>query len=116
MLIGTDEHIANDITRLCNAKLVHKFINPEVQKHEQETGEAPTLDTIHNFAGECELVSADIEKCKFINTYDSLKNDNKIYNSIISFLKSEIMNAENNNEDTATIGRLKKRLRRHLLR
>lgn len=108
---GTDEHIANDITRLCNAKLVHKFINPEVQKHEQETGEAPTLDTIHNFAGECELVSADIEKCKFINTYDSLKNDNKIYNSIISFLKSEIMNAENNNEDTATIGRLKKRLR-----
>lgn len=108
---GTDEHIANDITRLCNAKLVHKFINPEVQKHEQETGEAPTLDTIHNFAGECELVSADIEKCKFINTYDSLKNDNKIYNSIISFLKSEIKNAENNNEDTATIGRLKKRLR-----
>lgn len=108
---GTDEHIANDITRLCNAKLVHKFINPEVQKHEQETGEAPTLDTIHNFAGECELVSADIEKCKFINTYDSLKNDNKIYNSIISFLKSEIKNAEDNNEDTATIGRLKKRLR-----
>lgn len=108
---GTDEHIANDITRLCNARLVHKFINPEVQKHEQETGEAPTLDTIHNFAGECELVSADVEKCKFINTYDSLKNDNKIYNSIISFLKSEIKNAEDNNEDTATIGRLKKRLR-----
>ena len=108
---GTDDHIANDIARLCNCKGIRKYINAEVQKHEQETGEAPTLETVHNFAGTAELVSADVEKCMFINTYDSLYNDNKTYNGLINFLKSEIKNSEDNNEDVVSIGRLKKRLR-----
>ena len=108
---GIDEDVAHDITRLCNCKHIRKYINPEVQQHEQEVGNAPTLETIHNFAGTCELVVADVEKTNFINTYDFINNDNRIYDSIINFLKSEIKNAEETNQDTVTIGRLKKRLR-----
>ena len=108
---GADESITNDIAKLCNCKSIHKYINPEVQQHEQETGEAPTLETIHNFAGNCGVVSADMNKTNFIDTYDSTENDNKIYNNLISFLKSELKNAVDNNEDIATVGILKKRLR-----
>ena len=108
---GIDEDITHDITRLCNCKHIRKYINPEVQQREQESGLAPTLETIHDFAGTCEAVIADVEKTNFVNTYDSINNDNKVYDSIISFLNSEIKNAEETNQDTVTIGRLKKRLR-----
>ena len=100
---GTDEAIAFDITRLCNCKHIRKYINDEVQKHDQETGNAPTLETVHEFAGYCELVSADSD--------DILNNEGKIFGSIVEFLHSEIKNAEDNNEDKLTIGRLKKRCR-----
>ena len=108
---GTDEAIAFDITRLCNCKHIRKYINDEVQKHDQETGNAPTLETVHEFAGYCELVSADSDKTKFVNPDDILNNEGKIFGSIIEFLHSEIKNAEENNEDKLTIGRLKKRCR-----
>lgn len=108
---GTDEEIALDVARLCNCKYIRKYINPDVQKHEIETGEAPTLDTIHRFAGTCELVSADMQKTKFVNPYDSLENENKIYDSLVGFLSSELDNAIKNNSDHLTIGRLRKRLR-----
>ena len=108
---GTDEDVAYDIARLCGARHIRKYINAETQKHDQETGSAPTLETVHEFAGFCELVSADVEKAKFVNPYDLISNGGETYNSIISFLKSEIKNAVDVNEDTVTIGRLKKRLR-----
>lgn len=107
---GTDEEIAMDVTRLCNCKYIHKYINPELQKADQEKGEAPTLDTIHEFAGHAELVSADYEKTKFINP-QGLTDGSNIYDSLVSFLEAEIKNATDQNEDKVKIGRLKKRLK-----
>src|SRR5574344_112742 len=89
---GTDEEIASDVMRLCNAKRIHKYINPELQKADQEKGEAPTLETIHQFAGHAELVSADYEKTKFINP-QGLVDGSEIYTSLISFLEAEIKSA-----------------------
>lgn len=107
---GTDEEIAMDVTRLCNCKYIHKYINPELQKADQEKGEAPTLDTIHEFTGHAELVSADYEKTKFINP-QGLTDGSNIYDSLVSFLEAEIKNATDQNEDKVKIGRLKKRLK-----
>lgn len=107
---GTDEEIAMDVTRLCNCKYIHKYINPELQKADQEKGEAPTLDTIHEFAGHAELVSADYEKTKFVNP-QGLTDGSNIYDSLVSFLEAEIKNATDQNEDKVKIGRLKKRLK-----
>lgn len=107
---GVDEEIALDIARLCDCRYIKKYINPEVQKKEQESGEAPTLETIHKFAGVCELVSADNMKTKFINPIGVTENP-EIFNSLITFLKSEVNNAVLNNEDGLVIGRLNKRLR-----
>jgi chaperonin GroEL (HSP60 family) len=109
-LSGTDEEIAADITRLCNCKYIKKYINPEIQKQEQDKGNAPTGETIHNFAGHCEEIVADAEKTKFINP-EGIKDGSHIYDTLISFLQAEIKNAKEVNEDKAKIGRLKKRLR-----
>lgn len=107
---GVDEEIALDIARLCDCKYIRKYINPEIQAKDQESGLAPTLETIHNFAGKCELVSADDNKSKFINPVGIVENKD-IYDSLVNYLKSEIKTAENRNEDKLAIGRLKKRLR-----
>ena len=106
---GTDEAIALDIENLCGCKYIKKYINPDIQKHEQETGEAPTLETVHDFAGTAELVSADNNKTKFINP-KAITENNGAAERLISFLKSEIKKATAENEDILTIGRLKKRL------
>ena len=106
---GTDEAIASDIENLCGCKYIKKYINAEIQKHEQETGEAPTLETVHNFAGTAELVSADNNKTKFINPKSVIDEDGAT-DRLIAFLKSEIKKANEENEDILTVGRLKKRL------
>ena len=109
-ILGTDEGIASDICRLCNCKSIRKYINDEVEKHDQENGDAVTMDTIHNFAGYCELVVADEQKTKFINPDDIKNNEGKIYKSMVNFLKSEVKKAQDNNEDAVSLGRIKKRL------
>lgn len=110
-ILGTDEGIASDICRLCNTKSIRKYINDKIEKHDQETGNAVTMDTIHEFAGWCELVVADEEKTKFINPDDIKNGEGKIHKSLTNFLKAEIKKAEANNEDAVTLGRIKKRLR-----
>lgn len=109
-LSGTDEDIAMDVTRLCNCKYIRKYINPEIQKADQEKGNAPTLKTIHEFAGRAELVSADHEKAKFINP-QGLTDGSNIYESLLNFLESEIKSMTEQNEDKVKIGRMKKRIR-----
>ena len=110
-LSGLDEEIGLDIARLCNCKYIRKYIDPELQKRDQENGTAPTLDTIHNFAGSAELVSADNKKTKFINPAGMIDGTSKSYENLINYLKAEIDNAKKENGDTVEIGRLKKRLR-----
>ena len=106
---GTDEFIALDIENLCGCKYIKKYINADIQKHEQETGEAPTLETVHEFAGTAELIVADNNKTKFINPKSIIDNDGAA-DRLINFLKAEIKKATEENEDILTIGRLKKRL------
>lgn len=109
-ILGVDEGIAADICRLCNTKSIRKYINDDVEKHDQETGNAVSMETIHEFAGYCELVVADEQKTKFINPDDIKNGGSKIYTSLINFLKSEVKKAQDNNEDGLTLGRIKKRL------
>ena len=109
-LAGMDEQIYLDIARLCGCKYIKKYIDPEIQKKDQESGVAPTLDTIHEFAGSAELVSADMSKTKFINPKDMV-NGSGAYDTLVQFLKAEIDNATKNNDDELSISRLKKRLK-----
>lgn len=110
-IAGISEFSYIDIAQLCKAKLIRKYIDPEIQKKDQESGNAPTLDNITEWFGTAESVISDNEKTKFINPVSMTTEGDTTYDMIINHLKAEIKTAEDENEDILTIGRLKKRLR-----
>ena len=115
-VVASDEVIMDDIANLCGCKSIHKYIDPNVLKKDQEAGVAPTLDNVHEFGGECELVIADSKKTKFINpkhmkiyNEDGTVEDDPIYTAMVNFLETEIENIKSDS-DTNELGLLKKRL------
>lgn len=108
---GTDQDIYFDIATLCGCKMIKKYIDPKIQKADQEKGEAPTLDTITDWCGTAELVSASATKTKFINPISMVTEGDNTYEALLEFLKVEIKKAESDNEDHLSLHRLKKRLR-----
>ena len=108
---GTDEDITNDIAKLCRCKDIAKYIDPNIQEEAQKKGEAPTIDNIHEWYGECELVVADTDKTKFIRPKAMVDESDSTYDMLINFLKAEIKKSKEENADALEIGRLKKRLR-----
>ena len=110
-IAGISEFSFIDIAQLCKAKLIRKYIDPEIQKKDQESGNAPTLDNIVEWCGTAEAVVSDNEKTKFINPIAMTTEGDTTYDMLINHLKAEIKSAQDENEDILTIGRLKKRLR-----
>lgn len=115
-VVASDEIIMDDIANLCGCKSIHKYIDPNVLKKDQEAGVAPTLENVHEFGGECELVIADSKKTKFINpkhmkiyNEDGTVEDDPIYTAMVNFLETEIENTKSDS-DTNELGLLKKRL------
>lgn len=110
-IAGISEFSYIDIAQLCKARLIRKYIDPEIQKKDQESGNAPTFDNITDWCGTAELVVSDNEKTKFINPVALTTEGDNTYDMIVNHLKAEIKTAQDENEDVLTIGRLKKRLR-----
>ena len=108
---GTDEDIYLDIANLCRCKMIKKYIDPNIQKADQEKGDAPTIETITEWYGTADEVIADGDKTKFINPAAMADESDDTYDMLLNFLKAEIKKAEDENTDHTTIGRLKKRLR-----
>lgn len=115
-VVASDELIMDDIANLCGCKSIRKYIDPNVLKRDQESGKAPTVENVWEFAGEAELVVADSKKTKFINPkhmhiYDEEGNvsEDPIYTAMVNFLQTEIDNCKGT-ESASEIGLLKKRL------
>ncbi len=109
-LSGTQVTIYKDILHLCGGKTIQKYINPEVQKKDQESGDAPTVENISEFYGTCERVVADSECTRFYNPIALTDPENTSYTNLIAMLEAELKKAEADNEDSLTRGRMKKRL------
>lgn len=109
--LGIGEGVAYDIGKLCGCKGIRKYINAETEKKDQEAGEAPTIDTVCDFAGFAELVTADAQKTKFINP-KAMEDNPEIYSSLIQFLENEIVTANERKADRLYIGSIKERLKR----
>ena len=123
--IGYRSEQMDDIAQLCGCKVIHRYIDPKLQNVDIEKGLAPTIDNVAEFYGRCDLVEADVASTKFINPYCMHEKDedgtiivdengnlvfSTIFNSLTSFLEAELNNAIINNEDSATIGAIRKRL------
>ena len=118
-LLGGDPDRYLDIARLCGCKLIHKYIDPRIQEEDIKKGLAPTPETIHTFAGFCELVEADVGNTKFVNPKDMYTDEideegNPIptvtFKNMTSFLESELEDMKKNNVDIVEIAKVKKRL------
>ena len=109
-VIASDEIIMDDIANLCGCKDIRKYIDPEVYKKDVESGNAPTVDNIEEFAGYAELVVSDAKKTKFINPkHMNGDEEDPIYKAMINFLETEIENSKDS-ENANYVGTLKKRL------
>ena len=116
-VIGSDEVIMDDTANLCGCKSIRKYIDPNMLRKDQEAGNAPTVENVFEFYGECEVVVADAKKTKFINPKhmhvydeDGTVKDDPIYTGMINFLEEEIKHAQETDGTIDEIATYKKRL------
>lgn len=123
-IVASDEIIMDDISNLCGCKKIKKYIDPEIYKSDVEKGLAPTVESVHEFYGLCEMVVADAKKTKFINPDNmymknedgSIKYDENnepigtpVYNSLVQFLETELKESKST-ESANYVGTVRKRL------
>ena len=102
-----------DIIQMCGCPPIKKYINPEVQKQDQDNGVAPTFDNVSGFYGIADVVECDHYKTSFIrprNMFDKDGNTTENYKALISFLDTEIAKATEEKLDVKEVYHLKKRL------
>lgn len=102
-----------DIARLCDAITIKKYIDPKIQKQDQDDGRAPTLENIYNFYGKADAVISDYSKTKFINPSNlyvgGTTEFSNEYLQIVDYLKTELENAKKDGKSLNTIGEIKRR-------
>lgn len=120
LLIVSDIHqfyMYEDIAKMCGAKFIKKYINPDLQKRDQEAGLAPTEENIIDFCGTADLVQADQFKTKVIRPakmFETDENGNEVYskeyNSMVTYLENQVEKAISENAGIQEISRAKRRL------
>lgn len=120
-LESVDQDQYGDIMTMCGCPAIRKYINPEIQKKDQEAGTAPTIHNIETFYGTCEAVESDSFKTSFFapsRMFVEAVDDKGVarvvrspeYRSLIAYLENELAIAKENKADYTTIHHLKKRL------
>ena len=101
---SVDNDMYSDIMQLCGCKPIKKYIDPRIQKQDQESGVAPTFATVDQFYGTAKTVMSDhykttfIEPSKMFNVVAKLDGSietehSETYNSLISYLETELEKA-----------------------
>ena len=120
-LESVDQDQYSDIMTMCACPPIRKYINPEVQRQDQEKGLAPRFDNVQDFYGTCESIEADSFKTSFFNPYkmnvevtdadgNTTYQKSPEYTSLLGFLENELAIAKENKADYTEIYHLKKRL------
>ena len=110
---GCDMEQFEDICDLCGCKYIKKYLDPEIQKQDIESGLAPTKDNIHTFAGEAEQVYSDAYRTTFVNPkkmYNEKGEYTSLFNQRIDYLQKQIDKLTVEGNTTTEIYTLKKRL------
>lgn len=102
-----------DLSRLCGAKTIKKYIDAELYKLDVANGKAPTPDTIRNWAGHCNNVIAYSNKTVFVRPSAMYNDDGSFteqYKNLLNFLKTQIDTYTREGENINEIAALKRRL------
>ena len=108
-----DNDQLSDIARMCGAKPITKYIDPLIQKTEIENGNAPTPQTIGNFAGCCQQFDGDAKRSKFVEPdlmKDAVGEYTQEFKSLLHFLETTKAALEETGGSMTEIGRLKRRI------
>lgn len=123
--VGLDENYVDHISALCGCKPIKKYIDDKIQKHDQDSGLAPTLQTVCDFYGTAGEVEADALSTKFVDPslmYESDENGNfitdesgnfipsKTYTNIVNFLKAEYTALSSQGGHAGALGALKRQI------
>lgn len=104
----------SDIALLCGAKLIGKYINPEIQKMDEEKGLAANLENVCSFCGHAKMVESDAFHTSFYDPLLLYEEDGvthtKTYESLVNFLTAELKEAIRIGSDVDTIGNIRRRL------
>lgn len=117
----------SDLSILCGATPIRKYIDPSVQKVDIDAGKAPTIETVtDNFFGSTQQIIIDSTQTVFINPKEMyVRNDNgdfeldqdgnpifsSAHRGLVSFFKSQIKGLEEEPEkDIVSIRQFRRRL------
>ena len=102
-----------DLAKMCGAKMIRKYIDPNVYAADVEKGNAPTPNTVFDWAGRCDRVVSYSDKTVFIRPhkmYDEDGSYSNLYDNMVAFLEAEIKNSVENGDNIREVGTLKRRL------
>lgn len=102
-----------DLAKMCGAKMIRKYIDPNVYAADVDNGNAPTPSTIFDWAGRCDRVVAYSDKTVFIRPHKMYNEDgsySNLYDNMVAFLEAEIKNSVENGDNIREVGTLKRRL------
>lgn len=102
-----------DLSKMCGAKTIRKYIDANTFKHDVENGLAPTPETVCNWAGHADKVIAYSDKTTFIRPHEMFNEDgtySNLYLNLLKFLETEIKNSIDNGDNIREVGTLKRRL------
>ena len=106
------EYLFEDIVQMCGCKWIKKYLNPDLQKQDQDNGLAPTEETIQDFYGSAEEVRSDQLKTQFIKPKDMFNEDGSFsekYNTILEYLRIQIEKAKSEGAGINEIATVKRR-------
>ena len=115
LLIVSDihqEYLYEDIAQMCGARWIKKYIDPDIQKQDQENGLAPTIENIVDWYGSAEEVRSDAYKTQFIRPKEMFNEDGSLsdkYNMMLHYLESQIDKATNEGASINEVATLKRR-------
>ena len=107
------DYLYEDISKMCGAPFIKKYINPELQRIDIEKGLAPTNETIIDFCGSAELIESDQLKTKIIRPAKMFNEDgsySKEYTTMLTYLETQVTKCINEDAGINEIQRAKRRL------
>ena len=108
----TQQYLYEDIAKMCGCRWIKKYLNPDIQKQDQDAGLAPTLDNVCEFYGTAEEVRSDQLKTQFIKPSKMFNEDGSYsdeYNMMVNYLKTQIDKAISEDAGINEIARTKRR-------
>ena len=106
------DYLYEDIVKMCGAKFIKKYINPDIQKKDVEAGLAPTLETVCDFCGYADEVRSDQLKTTIIRPekmFDENGEHSELYKTMLTYLETQITKAIQDDAGVNEIAQTKRR-------